>query len=185
MDALSSTNERHCCSPSDVEIKNDCNDGSENSHNIEIQHSNVQWQASNMYDRVRNVPNIESSLSLNRAIWLQGTGLMSSGHVGVSISWWRILLETTLLKYCGNKNSPISICVQVILNFRPSRAVAFVRPSTACFVAVYPVACGRGECAAIEPLLMMRPPGGDWALNTLKASRVQRKGPIRFTLTMF
>ena len=43
---------------------------------------------------------------------------------------------------------------------RPSSAVLFVRPVIACLVAVYGAECGRGVCAEIEPLLMMRPPRG-------------------------
>lgn len=51
----------------------------------------------------------------------------------------------------------MSIWVHVMLCGRPSSAVARVSPSTACFVVVYPVACGRGACAAMEPLLIIRP----------------------------
>ena len=35
---------------------------------------------------------------------------------------------------------------------RPSRAVDFVSPVTACFVAVYGAECGRGAIAEMEPL---------------------------------
>ena len=33
----------------------------------------------------------------------------------------------------------------------------------------------------MDPLLIIRPPGGDWALNTLIASRVQMNNPVRLT----
>jgi hypothetical protein len=42
--------------------------------------------------------------------------------------------------------------------FRPSSDVDLVSPVIACFVAVYGAELGRGACAEIEPLLMMRPP---------------------------
>ena len=43
---------------------------------------------------------------------------------------------------------------------RPSSAVALVSPVMACLVAVYASERGRGAWAEIEPLLMIRPPGG-------------------------
>src|SRR6185437_5959618 len=68
-------------------------------------------------------------------------------------------------------------------NARPSSDVDLVRPVIACLVAVYAIECGRGECAEIEPLLMMRPPCGCWFRITRNASRVQRNAPVRFTAT--
>jgi hypothetical protein len=40
---------------------------------------------------------------------------------------------------------PMSICPQAMSCFRPSRAVAFVSPVIACFVAVYGAEFGRSE----------------------------------------
>lgn len=51
----------------------------------------------------------------------------------------------------------MSICVQVMLKFLPSRRVDLVIPSTACLDAVYGAVCTRGVYADIEPLLMIRP----------------------------
>ena len=45
---------------------------------------------------------------------------------------------------------------------RPSSAVDLVRPVIACLVAVYAIERGRGACAEIDPLLMIRPPCGCW-----------------------
>jgi hypothetical protein len=44
-----------------------------------------------------------------------------------------------------------------MLYFLPSSDVDRVRPVTACFVAVYGAEFGRGTCAEIDPLLMIRP----------------------------
>jgi hypothetical protein len=66
---------------------------------------------------------------------------------------------------------------------RPSRAVDFVRPVTACLVAVSDAEPGRGACAASDPLLMMRPPGMSWLFMMRNASCVQRNIPVRFTAT--
>ena len=52
--------------------------------------------------------------------------------------------------------------------FRPSSAVDLVSPLIACLVAVYGAEFGRGACAEIEPLLMIRPPRGDWAFHQAK-----------------
>ena len=59
----------------------------------------------------------------------------------------------------------MSIWPQVIPKARPSRAIDFVRPVMACLVAVYGAELGRGVCAEIEPLLMMRPPRGILSLH--------------------
>ena len=47
--------------------------------------------------------------------------------------------------------------------FRPSSDVHLVSPVIACLVAVYGAEFGRGACAEIDPLLMMRPPRGSWS----------------------
>src|SRR3954470_16587940 len=78
---------------------------------------------------------------------------------------------------------PMSICPHAMSYGRPSSAVAFVSPVTACLVAVYAAARGLGACAAIDPLLMIRPPCGRCLRITRKASRVHRKTPVRFTAT--
>jgi hypothetical protein len=53
-----------------------------------------------------------------------------------------------------------------------SRAVALVRPMTACLDAVYAIIPGRGTVAAIDPLLMMRPPRGVcWLMSTAARGR--------------
>ena len=65
----------------------------------------------------------------------------------------------------------------------PSRLVDLVSPVSACFVAVYGAESGRGRCAEILPLLMMRPPMGDCAFMTLNASWEQRKVPVKFVST--
>ena len=57
---------------------------------------------------------------------------------------------------------PMSICEAQISYGRPSSERLFVRPVIACLVLVYGVDPGRGTCAEIEPLLMIRPPCGDW-----------------------
>ena len=68
-------------------------------------------------------------------------------------------------------------------SFRPSREVVFVMPVTPCLVAVYAIDMGRGACAEIEPLLMMRPPFGDCAFMIRIACWQQRKVPVRFAAT--
>src|SRR5207302_8725944 len=67
--------------------------------------------------------------------------------------------------------------------FRPSRDVDFVRPVIACLVEVYGAELGRGTCAEMEPLLMMRPPRGSWLFMSLTASWVQKNAPFRLTAT--
>src|SRR5579872_762817 len=66
---------------------------------------------------------------------------------------------------------------------RPSSEVDLVRPVIACLVAVYGAEFGRGACAEIEPLLMMRPPRGTWVFMSRNASWVQRKAPVRLVST--
>src|SRR5204863_989269 len=78
---------------------------------------------------------------------------------------------------------PMSIWPQAISYFRPSRDVDFVRPVIACLVEVYGAEFGRGACAEMEPLLMMRPPRGSWLFMSLKASWVQRNAPVRLAST--
>ncbi len=43
--------------------------------------------------------------------------------------------------------------------------------------------CGRGACAEIEPLLMIRPPRGSWSFMARNAAWAQRKAPVRLTST--
>ena len=100
---------------------------------------------------------------------------------------------------------PMSIWVTEMSNWRPSMALDFVRPDTACLEHAYAADCGRGTWAASEPLLMTLPVGGNaspsqpeiWSLvsdqrvclppvgvcdlKILNASRVQRNDPTRFT----
>src|SRR5438034_7205172 len=78
---------------------------------------------------------------------------------------------------------PMSIWLHAMSYLRPSSAVALVRPVMACLVAVYGAELGRGLCAEMEPLLMMRPPRGCWAFMIRNASWVQRKGPERLVST--
>src|SRR5437660_2975638 len=78
---------------------------------------------------------------------------------------------------------PMSIWPHAMSYLRPSRDVALVRPVIACLVAVYGAEFGRGACAEMEPLLMIRPPRGSWAFMSLKASCVQRNAPVRLIST--
>src|SRR5881396_1074583 len=81
---------------------------------------------------------------------------------------------------------PMSIWPHAMSYFRPSSAGDLVRPVIACLVEVYGAENGRGACAEIEPLLMMRPPRGCWLFMILIASCVHRKGPVRFvSITVF
>src|SRR3954452_17725112 len=52
-----------------------------------------------------------------------------------------------------------------------------------CLVEVYGEENGRGACAEIEPLLMMRPPRGVWSFMMRKACWVHRKGAVRLVFT--
>src|SRR5580700_4081771 len=78
---------------------------------------------------------------------------------------------------------PMSIWPQAMLYFLPSSDVDRVRPVTACFVAVYGAEFGRGTCAEIDPLLMIRPPCGVCRFIKRNASWVQKNGPLRFVWT--
>src|SRR5689334_2690847 len=78
---------------------------------------------------------------------------------------------------------PMSIWPHAMSYFRPSSDVDLVRPVMACLVAVYGTELGRGACAEMEPLLMMRPPRGSWLFMILKASCVQRNAPVRLVST--
>src|SRR6202030_372599 len=53
----------------------------------------------------------------------------------------------------------------------------------ACLVDVYADENGRGACAEIEPLLMMRPPRGVWSFMMRKACWLHRNGPVRLVFT--
>src|ERR1017187_887603 len=78
---------------------------------------------------------------------------------------------------------PMSICPQAISYLRPSREMHLVSPVMACLVAVYGAELGRGVCAEIDPLLMIRPPRGDCAFMILMASCAHRNAPVRLTVT--
>ena len=60
---------------------------------------------------------------------------------------------------------PMSIWPQAMSYARPSSEVARVRPVIPCLLAVYAADRGRGTCAAIDPLLMIRPPRGTCVLH--------------------
>src|SRR4029079_14486976 len=79
----------------------------------------------------------------------------------------------------GDSALPMSIWPQVIPKARPSRAIDFVRPVMACLVAVYGAELGRGVCAEMEPLLMMRPPEGSCRFIIPIARWAHRKEPVR------
>ncbi len=74
---------------------------------------------------------------------------------------------------------PTSICPQAIPYLRPSSEIALVSPVIACLVAVYAAACGRGTCAEIEPLLMIRPPPRRFMAVEGLARAQERAGQIR------
>src|SRR5215475_1195336 len=78
---------------------------------------------------------------------------------------------------------PMSIWPHAMSYLRPSSDVDFVSPVIACFVAVYGAEFGRGACAEIEPLLMMRPPRGVWLFIIRNASCVHRNAPVRLMST--
>src|ERR1044072_4393746 len=80
---------------------------------------------------------------------------------------------------------PMSIWPHAMSYLRPSSDVDLVRPVIACLVAVYGAEFGRGACADIEPLLMMRPPRGAWSFMILIACCVHRKAPVRLMSTTF
>ncbi len=58
-----------------------------------------------------------------------------------------------------------------------------VRPVIACLVAVYAALWGRGVCADIEPLLMIRPPRGVCVFIIRTAWWAHRKAPVRLVST--
>src|SRR5207244_9385289 len=72
---------------------------------------------------------------------------------------------------------PTSIWPQEMSYLRPSSEVDLVRPVTACLAVVYAIDCGRGTCAEIEPLLMIRPPIGCCSFIMRKACWVHRNVP--------
>ena len=59
--------------------------------------------------------------------------------------------------------------------------MAPVSPVTACLLAVYAAATGRGTCADSDPLRRVRPPCGDGARRTRNVSRLYRNTPGKFT----
>ena len=78
---------------------------------------------------------------------------------------------------------PMSIWPTAMSKPRPSSAPDFVRPVTACLVAVYGAEFGRGVSDEIDPLLTMRPPRGCCAFITRNACCMQRKVPVKFAST--
>src|SRR6185437_11622123 len=79
---------------------------------------------------------------------------------------------------------PMSICPQAMLYGRPSREIDLVRPVIACLVTVYPTVPGRGACAEIDPLLMIRPPCGSCAFIIRTAWCAHRYEPVRLVATI-
>src|SRR3569832_2030294 len=75
----------------------------------------------------------------------------------------------TIRSVIGVAALPMSTWPTAMSYLRPSRLEAFVRPVMACLVDVYAEEYGRGACAEIEPLLMMRPPIGFWSIMMRKA----------------
>src|SRR5260370_41338127 len=74
---------------------------------------------------------------------------------------------------------PMSIWPQATSYLRQSSEVDLVSPVMACLVAVYATEFGRGACAEIEPLFMIRPPRGCCAFIVLIASWGQVHPPVR------
>ena len=78
----------------------------------------------------------------------------------------------------------MSIWLQAMSYLRPSSDVDFVSPVIACLVAVYGAEFGRGACAEIEPLLMMRPPRGGRIINNGSlAAHAPRPNSAPYTAT--
>ena len=71
---------------------------------------------------------------------------------------------------CHPKIKPEHLTRRAIVYLRQSSEMDLVSPVIACFVAVYGAELGRGVCAEMEPLLMMRPPRGTCAFINLIAS---------------
>ena len=77
----------------------------------------------------------------------------------------------------------MSIWPQAMSYLRPSSEVDLVRPVIACLVAVYGAEFGRGACAEIEPLLMMRPPRGGCSFISRNAAACKGNAPVRLMST--
>ena len=77
----------------------------------------------------------------------------------------------------------MSICPEQMSYCRPSTPIDLVSPVTACLVDVYATDPGRGTCAEIEPLLMIRPPCGVWSRIMRNAVLAHRNIAFRFTCT--
>ena len=94
---------------------------------------------------------------------------------------------TALAMRAGSSASafPMSICPQAMLYLRPSSEIDLVRPVIVCLVEMKGAELGRGACAEIEPLLIMRPHCGCWSFIILKAFCAHRSEPVRLMLTMF
>ena len=65
----------------------------------------------------------------------------------------------------------------------PSSDVDLVKPVIACLVAVYATENGRGACAEIDPLLIIRPPIGVCVFIRRMASCVHRNDAVKFVST--
>src|SRR5262249_21021880 len=102
------------------------------------------------------------------------TGMRGSGFT--SPFAWRTPCAMRLVN--GGPGLRRSIWQQAMSYFRPPRESVLVRPVAACLVAVYGAESGRGACAEIEPLLMMRPPRGFWLFMILNASCAQKNMPF-------
>src|SRR2546430_7803018 len=72
-----------------------------------------------------------------------------------------------------------------MLHSRQWSGVDLVSPVLGCVGPVEATERGRGACAEIEPLLMMRPPRGSCDFMILIASWVHRNMPVRLVSTTF
>ena len=77
----------------------------------------------------------------------------------------------------------MSIWPHVMPKRLPSSDSDLVSPVIACLVDVYGALLGLGPWAEIDPLLMIRPPGGSCAFISRNACRAHRNEPVRFTST--
>src|SRR6266508_3036465 len=115
-----------------------------------------------------------STAAPTRSTSISGSGLISPFACGT---------PSAIRAASGVRALPMSIWPQAMSYFLPSSALDLVSPVTACLVEVYGAEFGRGACAEIEPLLMMRPPRGLWLFMILNASCVHRNMPVRLVFT--
>jgi hypothetical protein len=134
--------------------------GSHHGHEL---HIGVQRQIRHIDHGLGHVPHIHAGLHHLRAVGLRTPAAMRS------------VISVAAL--------PMSIWPQAMSYLRPSSEMHLVSPVMACLVAVYGAELGRGTCAEIEPLLMMRPPRGCCAFISLMASCAHRNAPVRLTAT--